>query len=185
MTWFSDEYIRNFISEAVEMTKAERDIEGNTDDASSLIERVKKYRSYIGNSKVKRTVIGPGWRVNKRKIGEDRYRVYLFSPDSDDLPPDLYPPKPQEIIPAKKERIRYFPDWAVENLTSYHMQYVTVIPKKDVDRIGSVGMSEQILLYLARQKMDRDDIRVIINKTGKGRETGYTARLLFLGEDVS
>lgn len=97
------------------------------------------------------------------------------------MPPELYPQKPKEE--PRKEEKKYFPDWVLDNLTSQGMKYITVVPREDINRIGSVGASEQILLYLVRQILQREDVRVLITKIGKGRKADYNARLIFLEEE--
>lgn len=181
MASFSEEYIRAFIAEAVDQKQATRIVEGDSADAQSLIERLRKYRSYVGTSRIKRKVIGPGWRTNKRKIGWQKYRVYLFSPDSTDMPPELYPPKPKPKEQRQK-RVKYFPDWVIDNLASQSMNHITVIPYEDFKRLGSKSVCERVLIHLVQKRMKREDVRVIVTQVKGGRKPWYNARLIFLEE---
>lgn len=178
MPSFSDEYIRLFIMEAIENKQAVRALDGDTNDAQSLIDKVKTYRTYVDNSRVKKKIVDPRWRISKRKYGSTHYKVYLFTPDSTEMPPMVHPPKkePKE----EKKRPQIISDWVIDNLVSHSMNHISVLPKEDLDRTGSIYACEQILIHLVQMRMQRTDVRVIVTRVKGGRKPQYNARLIWL-----
>ncbi len=181
MPSFSDEYIRLFIMEAIENKQAVRTLDGDTNDAQSLMDKVKTYRTYVDNSRVKKKIVDPTWRISKRKYGSTHYKVYLFTPDSTDMPPMVHPPKKEPKEEEKRPQIIH--DWVIDNLTSQSMNHISVLPKEDFDKTGSKYACEQVLIHLVQMRMQRTDVRVIVTRVKGGKKAQYNARLIFLEED--
>lgn len=121
-----------------------------------------------------------GWRFFLRGHDSDEQtRIIIMSPACQDPPPPVthrnHYSKPAE--PEKPKKKGPFDSWIIANLTTSSRLFITVLPESAIKKAGSVGKCEQLLTAICQQEMEREDIRVMIQCSGKHE---YNARLIFL-----
>lgn len=149
------------------------DMDSDVYMANKMLDRLRRHK-----------VTNDEWRFYTRSEG-GQTKVIVMSPRCKDPAPPTYAnlrkqkkeqPKPE---PQKKSLLA---EWVLTNLCSSRMLHISVVPAQDIDRLHGISNYETYMTDKVREKLGRDDVRVMVREADKDQTShsrAYNARLVF------
>lgn len=148
------------------------DMDSDVYMANKMLDRLRRHK-----------VTNDEWRFYTRSEG-GQTRVIVMSPRCKDPAPPTYANlrKPKKEQPKPAEQKAPLAEWVLKNLLDPHMEHITVVPEEDIKRLKGVSNYETYMTAKVRERMRRDDVRVMVREVKLEYVShckGYNARLIF------
>lgn len=151
------------------------DVNSDSNAAHNLIVRLKSHKITNGS-----------WRYYQRSTPERKTVVIVMSPRCQ----DPAPPMRQATTAAKEKKKQSeaepeqngLAEWVLKNICNPAMLHISVVPAEDIKRLHGVSNYETYMTEKARQRMNRQDIRVMVREVTKdqtSKRKAYNARIIF------
>ena len=151
------------------------DVNSDSNAAHNLIVRLKSHKVTTEN-----------WRYYQRSTPERKTVVIVMSPRCQ----DPAPPMRQATTAAKEKKKQSeaepeqngLAEWVLKNICNPAMLHISVVPAEDIKRLHGVSNYETYMTEKARQRMNRQDIRVMVREVTKdqtSKQKAYNARIIF------
>lgn len=148
------------------------DMDSDVYMANKMLDRLRRHKA-----------TNDSWRFYTRSEG-GQTRVIVMSPRCKDPAPPTYANlrKPKKEQPKPVEKQSLLAEWVLKNLLDPHMEHITVVPEEDIKRLKGVSNYETYMTAKVRERMHRDDVRVMVREVELEYVShckGYNARLIF------
>lgn len=148
------------------------DMDSDVYMANKMLDRLRRHK-----------VTNDEWRFYTRSEG-GQTRVIVMSPRCKDPAPPTYANirKPKEQPKPAPEKKSLLAEWVLKNLCDPYMDHITVVPEEDIKRLKGVSNYETYMTTKVRERMHRDDVRVMVQEVELDYVShckGYNARLIF------
>lgn len=151
------------------------DINSDSAAAQRMIQRLKNHKATDDQ-----------WRYYQRSTPDRETVVVVMSPACK----DPAPPTRQADAAARERRKQNetkpeqngLAEWVLKNICNPAMLHISVVPAKDIKRLHGVSNYETYMTEKARQRMNRQDIRVMVREVTKdqtSKRKAYNARIIF------